>query len=90
MKNYGKNIINFILANSEMKLKLLKSRGIDLKKFNQITRYYKKKISTIAGMRSFWSNDNNKYAEIFRILSFECMRKHCLKDFMGSTRMKNL
>jgi hypothetical protein len=52
--------------------------------FIQIIQHYKSRLKTIADLRDFWSDSQNSYSKICRILSIIYLRKHSLQHIFNS------
>lgn len=79
-KNYGKAILSFI-SKSSMTGKVVFRFGLNLSDFLIQIRKMKHRINSIDGLRKMWGSDqmDNKMKKCIRILSYEFMRKHCLR-----------
>lgn len=79
-KNYGKAILTFILK-SPSTARVTAMLGLNLPEFLMEIRKMKNKINSIEGLRKMWGSDslNNVFKKCTRILSYEFMRKQCLR-----------
>jgi hypothetical protein len=77
-KNYSKAIINFIKKNRELARRVLVKIGEDYDEFMAAPKSLGGHVYTIAQLQWFWSGPNNPFAEAYRILSSEYLRKHSL------------
>lgn len=84
-KNYGKAILTFIQKSAKSR-KLTAQMGLNFSDFMMQVRRIKKKVNSIEGLRKMWGSDSltNQVKKCIRILSYEFMRKHCLRYIFHS------
>lgn len=84
-KNYGKAILSYILRSPKTR-KLVSNMGVNLSDFLIQIRKMKNKINSIDGLRKMWGSDDleNNMKKCIRILSYQFMRKHCLRYIFHS------
>jgi len=88
-KNYGKAILSFILR-SPKTLRLAANLNINVPDFLIQIKKMKTKINSIEGLRKMWGSDNieNKSKKFIRIMSYQFMRKQCLR-YIFHSKVKN-
>lgn len=84
-KNYGKAILSFIQKSPKSR-KLAAEMGIQFADFMMQVRRMKKKVNSIEGLKKMWGADDleHKVRKCIRILSYQFMRKHCLRYIFHS------
>ena len=84
-KNYGKAILTFIQKSPKSR-KLAAEMGIPFPDFMMLVRRTKKKVNSIEGLRKMWGSENlqHQIRKCIRILSYDFMRKHCLRYIFHS------
>lgn len=80
--------MTFIRKNDAFTRRVLDSLGIDYAIFMRNLKSIRPNLNTIAQLRAIWTDDENEYAQAWRILSFEYLRKHSLA-YIFNSRVEN-
>ena len=88
-KNYGKAIISFIERNEKLVRRVLHIADTnDYNSFMNTIRQKKRKVNSIADLRSLWVDEENPFAKTTRILSGIFLKRHSL-SYIFNSRVTN-
>lgn len=88
-KNYGKAIISFIERNEAVVRRVVAAAGDNnYAGFMATIRLKKRKVNSIADLRSLWLDEENPFAQATRILSSIFLKKHSL-PYIFNSRVTN-
>ena len=88
-KNYGKAIISFIERNEKLVRRVLNTTDSnDYNAFMNTIRQKKRKVNSIADLRSLWVDEENPFGKATRILSGIFLKRHSL-SYIFNSRVTN-
>lgn len=78
VKNFAKAIFSYIRKNRDKRIDVLDRLGISEEEFMRVYEQFKGRIHSISELRSLWTAEGNPFHKVFRILSTQYLRRHCL------------
>jgi hypothetical protein len=83
IKNFSKAIFGFISKHADCRARALAAVGVEEEDFMAFIGRSRGRVLSIAELRGLWTREDN-YGRVFRILSGEYLRRHCLERTFNS------